>query len=275
MIARILDSIEAVVSGRFPAHTRFGLAAQWPTDGGIRPFELVGGGQGRPILEDSNGNLSYWRITGKIEQRRTDQCDEVTWILPLRLAYLIDATSDTCDDVPAAMLDIMLQVGTMERAVQTAIQGASATFLSIGAEVGTIRAAAAESPGLIPPPQKAFCYLDMTLSVQGTEECLQICDTEPYDPCANCGDGPCEDATVEINGVEVATVASGGTSEIEVLQGGSPVGSLVGDQWIIPECPGGGCLFDLIVNVDGVQVETQNDVDPCVDNVLNVNITYS
>lgn len=226
MISRILDSIEAVIAGRFPEHTRFGLAQQWPTEQGVRPFQMVGGGQGVPILDDSNGNLSYWRITGKIEQRRTEQCDEVVWVLPLRLAYLVDATSDTCDDIPAAMLEIMLQVSAMESAVQTAILGASVTMLSIGAEVGTIRAAAAESPGLIPPPQKAFCYLDMVLSVQGTEECLQICDGDPYDPCADCGDGS--------------------------------------------DCPYSG-----VVNIDGIQAATFGPFDPCENNTLNINITYS
>lgn len=207
MISRILDSIDAVVSGRFPTHTRFGLAQQWPTDEGVRPFQMVGGGQGKPILEDRNGNLSYWRITGKIDQRPTEQCDEVVWVLPLRLAYLIDATSDTCADVPSAMLEVMLGVGAMERAVETAIPGATARAISIGAEVGTIRAAAAESPGLIPPPQKAFCYLDMVLSVQGTETCLQICDGDPYDPCADCGDvSDCPySGVVNIDGVQAAT----------------------------------------------------------------------
>jgi hypothetical protein len=49
----------------------------------------------------------------------------------------------------------------------------------------------------------------------------------------------CDDATVELNGVEVATVAAGDTVDIPVLQGGSPVGSWNGTQWIIPACPSG------------------------------------
>ena len=38
---------------------------------------------------------------------------------------------------------------------------------------------------------------------------------------------------------------------------------------------GGDCPLDIIVNVDGVQVDTFEDVDPCEDNTLNINITYS
>ena len=49
----------------------------------------------------------------------------------------------------------------------------------------------------------------------------------------------CDDATVELNGVEVATVAAGDTVDIPVLQNGSPVGSWNGTQWIIPTCPSG------------------------------------
>lgn len=43
------------------------------------------------------------------------------------------------------------------------------------------------------------------------------------------------------------------------------------------ECPevGESCPIDLIVNVDGVEVATQEDIDPCEDNTVTVNITYS
>ena len=44
------------------------------------------------------------------------------------------------------------------------------------------------------------------------------------------------DATFDINGVQVATIRSGGTDSIQVLQGGLEVGSLVGDNWVVPVC---------------------------------------
>lgn len=175
MIATIIDSIDGVVSGRFPTHTRFGLVEQWPTNDGVRPFK-ISAGQGVPVLEDINGNLSYWRLTGKIQQSRTEQCDEVVWGIPLRLAYLLDATSDQCASVPDAMLEVMLSIGAMERAVETDVPGSSVRVVSMGSEVGTIRAIAAEAPGIIPPPQKAFVYVDISLTVQGTTECLTQCN---------------------------------------------------------------------------------------------------
>lgn len=46
--------------------------------------------------------------------------------------------------------------------------------------------------------------------------------------------GACSPATVNINGVEVATPASGATADLEVVdQDGNPIGSLVSGQWVI------------------------------------------
>lgn len=59
----------------------------------------------------------------------------------------------------------------------------------------------------------------------------------PVDPCLGCPGVVCEDATVELNGIEVADVPSGDTVDIPVLQNGSPVGSWNGTQFIIPACP--------------------------------------
>jgi hypothetical protein len=44
------------------------------------------------------------------------------------------------------------------------------------------------------------------------------------------------DAVAEINGIEVLTISSGNTLEIKVKQGGVEVGSLIGGEWIIPDC---------------------------------------
>ena len=48
-----------------------------------------------------------------------------------------------------------------------------------------------------------------------------------------------------------------------------------GEGGDVPDPVDEGCPFDITVNVDGVFVETITDVDPCVDNTLTLNITYS
>lgn len=56
-----------------------------------------------------------------------------------------------------------------------------------------------------------------------------------------------------------------------VEQGAAP------DAGWTDQCPdtsgGTACDYDITVNVNGVFVQTVNDVDPCVNNTLNINIT--
>lgn len=225
MIDTVLNSLEDVIGASLPVHERFGLCELWPTDQGPRPVKLTGA-QGKYILEDVNGSLSYWRITGKIEQRRGVDCDDLIWSIPLRLCYLLDRSSDTCADVPDALLQTILSMRAMERQVQVGVPGSTVYILSVGVESSSPRASTLELGGVKIPMERAFVFVDMTVSIQGSEECLQICDAEPYDPCANCGEGE--------------------------------------------DCPYSG-----VITVDGVSAGTFGPFDPCVNNTLNINITYS
>jgi surface protein len=68
---------------------------------------------------------------------------------------------------------------------------------------------------------------------------------------------PCEDATVQINGDQVATVASGGMVNIAVEnESGTPIGTFDEDTgvWVVPNCADGV----VTVNRDGVFFATQN-----------------
>ncbi len=55
---------------------------------------------------------------------------------------------------------------------------------------------------------------------------------------------PCEDATITINSAPFASVVSGGSLNVPVIQNGNPVGSKVGSNWVIPPCADG----DVTVN---------------------------
>jgi hypothetical protein len=61
---------------------------------------------------------------------------------------------------------------------------------------------------------------------------------------------PCADGTVEINGDQVATVASGGLVNIMVEQDGNPVGTFDPNtnSWVIPPCGAGGSVSLAISN---------------------------
>lgn len=178
MIGAIIHSLEDAIADRLPAHTRFGLVEQWNTDQGLRPIQYQGGGQGSVVLQDASLDLSYWRLRGPVEQRTGDNCDEVNLLYPLRLVFLVDRTSDVCADVSGALGEIMLGIRLMERAVQTAIPGASASIVSMRAEGDTSRAVAAEIPGIELPPQRALAFIDIALSITGDTDCLSNCG--PY-----------------------------------------------------------------------------------------------
>ena len=178
MIGAIIHSLEDAIADRLPAHTRFGLVEQWNTDQGLRPIQYQGGGQGAVVLQDASLDLSYWRLRGPVEQRTGDNCDEVNLLYPLRLVFLVDRTSDVCADVSGALGEIMLGIRLMERAVQTAIPGASASIVSMRAEGDTSRAVATEIPGIELPPQRALAFIDIALSITGDTDCLSNCG--PY-----------------------------------------------------------------------------------------------
>jgi hypothetical protein len=60
------------------------------------------------------------------------------------------------------------------------------------------------------------------------------------------------DGAVLLNSVAVADVLSGGSVDIPVLQNGSPVGSLVSGEWIIPP----NSCADATVEINGVEFDT-------------------
>lgn len=70
-------------------------------------------------------------------------------------------------------------------------------------------------------------------TVQGCEDDINVIEVIQGEYCTAVT--PCEDATVTLNGVEFGTVAAGGTLAglVEYING-TPVGSLVGSIWTIP-----------------------------------------
>lgn len=56
------------------------------------------------------------------------------------------------------------------------------------------------------------------------------------------------DGNIELNGTPVGVVASGDTTDIPIIQDGSPAGSWNGTQWVIPSCPAGGVSISVTVS---------------------------
>jgi hypothetical protein len=76
-------------------------------------------------------------------------------------------------------------------------------------------------------------YMDLSIEVEteGSDCTIPFSGTPSTPP-------SCDPASIGINGQsDLFTVLSGGTLNIDVEQGGLPVGSLIDDVWVIPVCP--------------------------------------
>lgn len=81
------------------------------------------------------------------------------------------------------------------------------------------------------------------------------------DECPSTGD-ECDPLTVEVNGTTYGTLGDpcGATFDVDVVQDGTPVGSLVGGEWVIPSC---GDLSYELVNSATMELESGTVPDPC------------
>lgn len=99
----------------------------------------------------------------------------------------------------------------------------------------------------------------------------------PVNPCLGCGDPTCDPFTITVNGDAYDEVADpcGDTLDIPIYDsdGTLVATTIVGGQVRVDDLPcAGGCDYDGIVNINGVQVATFGPFDPCVDNTVNINL---
>ena len=215
MIDLLTSLLDTRLASALPVDTRYGLCERIKTDQGERPVKYTGGGQMVHVLEDASGNVSYWRVTGTVQQSRADigeACSGIEWRFPLRLVFFLDRASEVCDGIGKAIGDVMIALKQSERAAESAIDAVSVSLTGARSEIDSTRAAQNEVPGLILPPHRAMCYVDVDVVAKGNEACFNSCDAEPYDPCADCGE-PGEgctdmDITVNVNGSFAETVSA-------------------------------------------------------------------
>lgn len=214
MIDLLISLLDTRLASSLPVDTRYGLCERVKTDQGERPVKYTGGGQMVHVVEDASGNVSYWRVTGPVRQSRADigeACSGIEWRFPLRLVFFLDRASEVCDGISKAVGDVGIALKQSERAAEDAIGAVSVSLTDARSETDATRAAQNEAPGLILPPQRAMCYVDVEVVAKGNEACFNSCDATAYDPCADCpgtGDGCTDmDITVNVNGSFVQTVS--------------------------------------------------------------------
>lgn len=256
MLATIIEALDAAMAARLPAVQRNGLCELHRVEGGTMPVKHTGQGSFEPVATDVAGSFSYWRLSGRLREDAAEiagSCsDGFTAEIPLRFVALLDR--EQCgaveDAARAAASDARASLPVLRQTLKAALVMARST--AIDAVTDSVYRAEFSGAGFgMPGADKALVAIDITLQVTGRASC--------FDPCDDSGDFLCRVIQAQ-QWVRIRACLTDGqeAAAIEDL------------------CDGGtSCLFDIVVNVDSVQVDTFEDVDPCEDNTLNINITYS
>lgn len=232
-----------------------------------KPYSYKGEGQWAPIAEDADGAWSYMRLNGQVIVSSVEMlgvpCGGVSAQIPVRYAAMLNR--EECDSLVGVLVGTVSAVRATHRRIATEVGAHKVDFTSV--RFGIDEAFSQEFGTKAKKPlDKVFVTMDILLSISGTEGCLRT----------DCGPiiiTPCGDTTpTTVNGVQ------SDTPTIIVRRGSEPVGTLDPETGIvtIPECPPSGeCPMTVNITVDGVAQGPVEDVDPCVENTFNINITYS
>jgi len=246
MIATIIEGLDLAASETLTVAQRNGLA-ELVADVGPA---VHNGTDWTPIANDNAGTFSYWRINGQIreqaEQSTTTCANVFTATYPLRYVAMVDR--DGCGGVETA------------RAAATAIRGTERDLrTSLGANLVEVRSVSVNVDGAVvarqeglPPiePGKALLSIDIQLAVTGRASC--------FDPCENGGSFLCRI-------IEAQTWA-----KIKACMSEAQINAATDDL-----CDGGtSCTVDVVVSVNGEEVETLPDLDPCEAQTININISW-
>jgi hypothetical protein len=243
------------------------------------PYVYSGTGQVVPINIDG-GNLSYWRMDNPISFEPIVGkygVNQMSGTYDLRLVVVARRKDSTVDDafMPTRLAeDIANQITGSFPDLKLLLKAQSVSIRVNSIDTNIPKIWGEEFTGTQVNDlnyTRAIMALSVSVTVIGSRDCWQNeCDIDPnilhiFDFCnpnvvaeltptqvacledALCE--PCLDGNIELNGVQVATVASGGTEDILVLsEGSNPVGSLIGSDWVIE---------NNATTINGVQVTDQ------------------
>ena len=170
----------------------------------------------------------------------------VAELTPTQVACLEDALCEPCADVTIDIngvpFDTVPSGGTLD--IPVIDTGSN----PVGSQSGTDWVIAnnyTEINGVQVTDQEAEQNASIAVELDGNPSGTWNAGTQTWEVTSD----PCLDGNIELNGVQVATVASGGTEDIPVLsEGSNPVGSLVGSDWVIE---------NNATTINGVQVTDQ------------------
>lgn len=102
MMDAVISLLDGAAATALPTQVRVGLVEQRTIEGRVRPIEYVGNGQGRSVIEDSKGSVSYWRLLspwtqGAWADKSISVCaNAITRVYALRYVVYMDRKEELC-----------------------------------------------------------------------------------------------------------------------------------------------------------------------------------
>lgn len=180
MMDAVISLLDGAAATALPTQVRVGLVEQRTIEGRVRPIEYVGNGQGRSVIEDSKGSVSYWRLLspwtqGAWADKSISVCaNAITRVYALRYVVYMDRKEELCAKIFDALGGAGTALMNASDAIETASDMMMVDVMPVASEPDTVRAFAQEYPGDV-PIDKAMAYIDVRLTMSGDADCFEEC----------------------------------------------------------------------------------------------------
>ena len=252
MIQTLISMLDAAIAQRLPTVKRHGLAELQPVDGGTQPVIYADNGSFVQIANDNSGTFSYWRMLSAERttsvQITTQACDAFVVTIPLRFVAMVDRT--LCPQVQDAARAGLWAAIDADDSIRLVTRAISIDFNSTGVDADSRKVFQQEFGRQLENASKAWVAIDMSVVVTGNPEC--------FDPCGAVGDFFC------------AMFQKRTWAQVQACLTDAQEAAAIAAL-----CDGGACPYDGVIIVNGVNEGTFGPFDPCEDNTININITFS
>ena len=313
MIQTIIDLLDAAAGMHLSTAVRHGIAELQPVDGGTQPVVYASDGSFVQIANDNAGSLSYWRLSGRESERQVDivgsACGGFEVTMPLRFVAMVDRA--LCPSVAGAARSASWAMMDVDTSIVTATDAVTVDFTGVGVDTDSRRVYQQEFGTALTSTTKAWVAIDISVVVVGQAECFAECgpsgdflckliEAKTWAQIKTCL------TQAQIDAAEADLCTSG--TLCEVVNGADPsevvaciendgdvpiylceiIDSTAATADLIVECIGNAgktaavqalicepCPMTVNVTVNGDAQPPIEDVDPCEDNTITINITYN
>ena len=305
----IISILDIAASDRLPVAVRNGLCEIKRLNDVTAPAYYSGGSWTVVAIDADN---SYWRLRGRIRERLntgTVVCGEVLDTeIPLRLVSLVQRS--VCENVQDHARAAATAMRGVEKQLCTALSAMQVVVSTEGIDVDTRSVYAQEYGGGMGEPgdSLAMVAIDLTVKITGKQGCLDVCG-DPVDIVCKVIETASNDKVVECLGSRLSEICDTTPCDTcEVVNAADPsevvacieaendipiyLGQIIDSDQATPdlivEAIGNAgktdeveallctpCLVTVNISLDGVPQTPIENLDPCENNTINVNITYS